>query len=518
MAGPVASLVEISKRFGQTQALDGVNLQLEAGQVHVLAGGNGAGKSTLIRILAGAITDYRGQLLLDGEPRRLAGPADATRAGIATIHQELSLVGPMSVADNLFLGEQLGLLSPARRSEHRQRARRLLERLELDIDVDTPVEQLALGTRQLLEIARALAGDARLLVMDEPTSALSKAEVELLFTQVGALREQGKAIVFITHRMEEIYRLADRISVLRDGKLVASGPAARIDEAALLAAMLGLRPRRPSAPDQTPDPAPPATSTDKLLQVEALRIPSAAGAGRWIVNGVSLTLEPQEVVGVAGLEGSGARDLLYALFGARHDVQGRVRIKGEAIVPADPSEAVRRGVVLLAGDRDQSVLEALSVTDNCGLSSLKRYAAGPPLSWLGWLDAQQQREAAAEVTSSLRLRAPGLDAPAWQLSGGNQQKVALARCLLAQPQILLLDDPTRGVDVAARRDVHERIGELARSGVAVLVASSEMDELVQLCQRVLVLVAGRVVAELSGAELSRERLLQAAMASRKEAS
>lgn len=517
MAGPVASLVKISKRFGQTQALRGVDLQLEAGQVHVLAGGNGAGKSTLIRILAGAITDYGGSLLLDGERRRFAGPADATRAGIATIHQELSLVGPMSVADNLFLGEQLGLFSRARRAEHRHKARELLERLELDIDVDTPVEALPLGTRQLLEIARALAGDARLLVMDEPTSALNEAEVERLFAQVAALREQGKAIVFITHRMEEIYRLADRISVLRDGQLVASGSPESLDEPALLTAMLGERPQTDPSPDEALAPTA-TTSADELLRIEALRVPSGAGADRWVVDDVSLTLQQREIVGVAGLEGSGDRDLLYALFGARREVQGRVRLGGEATLPADPAEAVRRGVVLLAGDRGLSVLEGLGVTDNCGLSSLQRYRPGPPLSWLGWVDTRRQHEAADEVTSSLRLQAPGLDAPAWQLSGGNQQKVAMARCLLAQPQVLLLDDPTRGVDVAARRDVHERVGELARSGVGVLVASSEMDELVQLCQRVLVLVAGRVVAELSGAELSRRRLLEAAMGSHLEAS
>jgi ribose transport system ATP-binding protein len=455
MTTPVLELEQVTKCFGPTPALRGVSLDVLPGEIHVLAGENGAGKTTLIRILSGAITDHTGSVRLDGRPLRLQSPSDALRAGIATIHQELSLVGSLAVADNLALagaGSWRG---------RRAAAQRALALLDLDLDPDLPVEVLPLAQQQLCEIARALSQKARMLVLDEPTSALGGAEAARLFERLDGLRAQGVGMVYISHRLEEIYRVADRITVLRDGQVVTTRAASDLGPDALVSAMVG----RELATVRAGEGCVEEETAFSLDGVHAVR--------------------RGEIVGLFGLQGSGTSDLLRGRF--------------------DPRRSIAQGVVLLPGDRHASVFFDLSVLQNATLSSLARYCRG------GWVIGAAERRAVEAQVARLRLATPSLDAPASQLSGGNQQKVALARCLLCEPRVLLLDEPTRGIDVGAKADVHALLRDLARRGVAIVLSSTELEELAELCDRVLVLAQGRVVADVSRADFSRERILALAM-------
>jgi ribose transport system ATP-binding protein len=489
-AAPV-SLVKVSKSFGATRALDRVDLSLQAGKVHVLAGQNGAGKSTLIRILSGVYRDYEGEIRVDGVARRLAGPQGAREAGIVTIHQELSLIGSMSVTDNLLLSERGGAWAWLRRDRN-ERARAMLQRMDLDVDPRLLVESLPLATRQLLEIARALGHDARVLVMDEPTSALSESEAERLFDRIDAMRDDGCAVLYISHRMEEIDRLADRITVLRDGKRIIT--AETLDRRELVSHMIGHEVARARRGEHSVGEA--------RLAVKQLRAPG--------LSVDELTIARGEVLGVTGLRGSGASRLSKALFGAIPDVSATVSIDGEILTTASPRHCIESGMILLSGDRNASLVRALSVTHNATLSSLERFSR-----WM-WMRRSEETRCVERTAKRLDIVCPSLDAPAWQLSGGNQQKVALARGLLTEPRVLLLDEPTRGIDVGAKEDVYALVTELAEQDVAILLVSSESEELVRVCDRVAVFHDGRVVAVLEGDDLSRERILAAALGGRAE--
>jgi ribose transport system ATP-binding protein len=490
----LVTLQGISKSFGATQALAAVDLALEAGEIHVLAGANGAGKSTLIRILSGVYRDYGGEVLIAGRSVHLGSPAAARAAGVATIHQELSLIGSLSVADNLALGEGGSMFQLPSRQARRERALRALALMGLDVDPDVLVERLPLATRQLCEVARALAEDARVLVLDEATSALGEADAARLFERLRALRDGGAAIVFISHRIDEIYLLADRISVLRDGRLAASAPARELPRAELLRAMVGAE----TALDTTAA-APPGEG--RRLEITGLGV--ARAEGRPLLDGVSLALAPGEIVGVTGLVGSGAELLPYAIFGAL-PATGRVTVDGRALEPA-PARAIAAGVLLVSGDRERSVIAPMSVAHNASLSAL------PRLSRAGLVDRAAERREVQELAERLRLRAPSLAAPVWQLSGGNQQKVAFARSLAAKARVLLLDEPTRGVDVGAKAEVFALLRAEQARGVAILYASAELDELMALASRIVVLARGRVTAEFARQDFSRERIVAAAM-------
>ncbi len=498
MTVPLLELRAVAKSFGSTRALSGVSFDLRPGEVHVLAGGNGAGKSTLIKILSGAITDFEGELRVSGEMVRFDEPHSAVRAGVATIHQELSLVPSLSVIDNLFLGERRSLAAPWLAARRLDEARQILEQVGVGVDPRERVECLGLAKRQLIEIARALHQAARVLILDEPTSALSEPEAKLLFERVAELREQGKGIVFISHRLEEIFRVADRVTVLRDGRGVFSGAASELDEGSLVEKMAGRSVERDSATAEgQPGPV--------TLAVSGLGVPGGPG-GRPLLDRVSFEARAGEIVGVAGLSDSGASEVLLALFGAiAPRPVGKMTLSGDAYAPRSPVQAVSRGVTLLARDRSHSVFSARPVADNVTLTSLRR------LFPHGLLSLTSERRLATAMTNRLALVAPSMAAPAGCLSGGNQQKVALARCLLSKPKLLLLDDPTRGIDVAAKADVHRLVREVAARGATVLVASSEFDELMTLCHRVLVLFRGKCRADLSRAEFDRERLLALAM-------
>jgi len=475
-----------------------VSLSLLGGEVHVLAGENGAGKSTLIKILCGVHTDFSGELRVDGAPVRFRGPADATLAGIAAIHQELSLVGSLSVADNLYLASPGRALSFTHARQRAASVRPSLQLVGLDVDPNRTVSSLSLAQRQLVEIARALTRRARVVVMDEPTSALSEPEAEVLFGLIDRLRAAGTAIVYISHRLEEIYRLSDRITVLRDGEVVTAARTRDLEQRRLVAAMVG---RELAAPA----PAPSQARMRRALGVRGLTLWDPV-RNRALLDDVSFSAREGEILGLAGLQGSGCSLLLHALFGTPGAPQTKsFRLAGVQHSVVSPKRSIHHGVVLLGNDRQHSVLQAMSVLHNASLSSLLGLCR-----W-GWVDRARERVAVEQTSGPVRLRAPSLDAEVGQLSGGNQQKVALTRCLLARPRLLLLDEPTRGIDVGAKADIYALIRELAGEGVTILLVASELEELLALSDRILVMSEGRIVAELLQDEFSRERVLRAAL-------
>ncbi len=551
----------MSKSFGATRALDDVSFEVRAGEIHVLAGENGAGKSTLIRVLSGVITEHEGELLVNGERARFRDARDAARAGIATIHQELSLVGSMTVAENLALASGDGSLQTPRSKGHAasgglgrmasmfgwvrhaddvRAARRILAGMDLDVDPEALVETLPLSAQQLLEIARALAREARVLVLDEPTSALSEPEAERLLARVEKLAEAGCGVVYISHRMEENDRLADRITVLRDGRVVASRPASELPRAELVALMMGSeadvggpdasredwqssrdedrqssrkdnkrslsgeqRPPSPEGAAATEDRHSPshdgaAATEPPLLEVRRLAL-SAPGASP--LHDVSFTVGRGEIVGLAGLRGSGTSETLAALFGAFGEAaRGDVRLDGAPFTLASPAQSIAQGLVYLANERRKTVLYDLDITENITLSSLARLAE------YGLLPLAHEVEIAAEMTGKLPVAAPSLRAPARALSGGNQQKVAVLRCLAAGPKALLFDEPTRGVDIGAKADIHRALQALAAEGKGIVVVTSELPELLSLCDRIVVLRRGHVAATLEKKDFSRDGL------------
>jgi ABC-type sugar transport system ATPase subunit len=487
---PSLALKNVSKTFGSTRALSGVSFDVLPGEVHVIAGENGAGKSTLIKILSGVYQDYTGDLLVAGEKRRFASPAAATNAGIATIHQELSLVGSLSATDNLLLGTGERALSVISRRAARERAVTLLRTMDLAIDADAPIETLSFAERQLLEIARALGRNARVFVMDEPTSTLAEPEAERLFSRIERLVTEGASVVYISHRLEEMFRLARRITVLRDGRHVFTRPASELSRADLIEGMVG-RAASASAKARVP-----TESGRSLLDVRNLSSPT----GR--IRDVTFELAQGEILGVAGLQGSGAGALLHALFGNPRALSGNALLAGSPYEPSSPRAALESGVALVPGDREKSVLAMLSIIANSTLSSLPVYSP----RWL--VDRTREHSDTEREGARLRLKAPSLAASAGTLSGGNQQKLALLRCLLAKPRLLLLDDPTRGVDHGAKAEIHELLRELAREGLGIVFHGTELDELIAVSHRVMVFYRGRVVSTLAGSELSRERVLE----------
>lgn len=475
----LASVRDVSKSFGAQRVLRRVSFDVQAGEVHILAGENGAGKSTLVKVLAGILGADEGRVDVQGR--------------VAVIHQELSLVGAMSVVDNLFLGRDRWWL---RRAERRRQARTLLARVGLDADPDRAVEELPLEARQRVEIAKALARDASILVMDEATSALSASQVDRLFTLVAELRSRGTGIVFITHKMEEIYRIGDRITVLRDGELIASAPPGALPRDALVRAMVGRDiteqiPREPHAQDRP------------ILRVRDLNIEPRV-RGEPAVRGISFDLRAGEVLGLAGLEGSGIETLLHALFGdrrARGLVEGGSGARGGPGIRA----AMRRGVALLTNDRASSGLcLGLSVADNITLAGLRR------LTPLGLRVGGAEPRAARDFASATGVRCDSLSQPIGTLSGGNQQKAALAKWACTHPRVFLLHDPTRGVDVGAKHEIYGLIRRWTRDGIGIILASSELPELLGLSDRLLVLHRGRIVREFA-AGAAPEAVIAAAM-------
>jgi ABC-type sugar transport system ATPase subunit len=496
---PLLALRGMRKRFGRLEVLHGIDLDLRAGEVLVLAGGNGAGKTTLVKILAGAYDDWEGEIALAGVFVRPRRPHEAAALGIACIHQELALVGPLNAADNLFLGRErfrrfLGVDDRAQA----EAASGWLERLGVEVDVRLPVERLPVAVQQSIEVARALSMDARVLVMDEPTSALTEMETRHLFEQIEQLKREGRAVLFISHKMEEIYRIADRIAVLRDGKLVGTRPAPELARAELVEWMAGhvvTEHMRGAAAGEAP-----------CLSVENLTVAEPARPDRPLVRDLSFEVRRGEVLGLAGLAGSGASEVLGAVFGRLPRLGGRVLVDGEPVPSGRPAVSLRRGLAFLASDRKAEGLTLpRSVVENVTLASLPRFSPG------GWLRPRREERATRELVRELDIQASSLGAPVSTLSGGNQQKALLARLWLTEPKVLLLDEPTRGVDVVAKARIHRLIDEWSRAGRAVALTSSELPELLALSDRVLVLHRGEVRAALERHEASAERVIAAAL-------
>ncbi|ONI71335.1 sugar ABC transporter ATP-binding protein [Actinosynnema sp. ALI-1.44] len=503
MDNGVASLVgllRISKSYGGVRACHDVDLTVRAGEVHALLGENGAGKSTLMRVLSGDLTDYTGTITVDGEPVRFHGPADAQRAGIAMIHQELDLVPGLSVAENIFLGREprtpFGTLD--RRAMLRETGN-LLRRTGIDLDPRRHVGELRTGEQQLVSVAKALSLDAKVLIMDEPTSALSSAEVDRMFAVIGELRRSGAGIVYISHRMDEIGRIADRATVLRNGSVVAEFDARDMTADQAAEAMIG-RPMRAMFTTHEN-----VTSGEILLEVKDLVVPRAR-SGRRDPAGISLTVRRGEIVGLAGLLGAGRTELLETLFGAGGRWQGSVVFKGRSTGRRKPRSAIRAGVVYMPEDRRISGLAlGHSVLANTVLSVVDRIAR------LGVVSRRRETAETTRIVRDLSIKLASVRDPVSALSGGNQQKVVLGRMLLTEPELLLLDEPTRGVDVGAKAEIYQLLGQAAQRGMGVLLASSELAELVGVCDRVVVLRGGRDVAELRTSQAGEAEVLAAAM-------
>ncbi|MBE7209428.1 MAG: sugar ABC transporter ATP-binding protein [Gluconacetobacter diazotrophicus] len=490
----------LSKTFGPVRALRGVSFELRAGEVHGLMGENGAGKSTLIKLLTGLHTpDPGGEILLDDRPVAFDSPRAAQAAGVAAVYQEINLIPERSVADNLFLGREprrAGLIDRKRMNED---ARELLNRYRLDVDPRRTLRTLGLGLQQLVSIARVISLGARVIILDEPTSALSGAEVELLCGVVERLREEGIGQIYVSHRLSECYRLCDRLTVLRDGASVTTEDTASFPRNRLVAAMLGREPaetahRRAPAVSSAADGTP-ASTVPPALELADLR-------WRERVRDVTLRVGAGEIVGLAGLLGSGRTELCKTAYGAAPADKGQVSVAGRRLHRARPAESIRRGLAFLSEDRrSEGVFAQLSVAENLTASVL------PRISRFGIVSKRRQRELVARFTKELGIKAASPDVPITALSGGNQQKVLIARALCTEPSMVMLDDPTRGIDVGAKAEVHRVVRELAEEGLGVLVTSSELEEVVELADRLVVLDEGRVSGELDAAGVTADDVL-----------
>jgi ribose transport system ATP-binding protein len=491
----------VSKRFGGIKALDQVNLDIRAGEVHALVGENGAGKSTLMKILAGIHVHFEGTLTLEGQPLTLTHPSQALALGIAMIHQELNLIPYLSIAENIFLGRELrhplGWIDGARM---RDQTRRLLESLDLQVSPDTPVCELRVGQQQQVEIAKALSLQARVIIMDEPTSAISDREVTILFERIRALKEQGVAIVYISHKMEEILAISDRITVLRDGCMVATRQAAEVTQEALVSLMVGrdlaARVARTGA-----------VGADVILRVEDLSLAHPTRRGDFLVDHVTLQVCRGEVVGLFGLMGAGRSELLETLFGLHpRRSSGRMAMEGKQVPIHSARAAIQAGLALVPEDRkQQGLVLGMSVRHSISLASIRQVES------FGFLSPRREQALACDYIGRLNIKTPSDRQAVQNLSGGNQQKVVLAKWLATRPRVLLLDEPTRGIDIHAKSEIYRLIGELAQSGMAILMVSSELPEIMALSDRILVLSEGCLTAEMTRSEATEERLLQAAL-------
>ena len=504
MDAPLLQMRGIVKRFPGVRALDGIDLTVRAGEVHCLLGQNGAGKSTLIKVLSGAHRPDEGEITWLGRPVTFGRPTDALRAGIATIYQELDLVEGLSVADNIHLGRERSHLGWVDRRAQRAAARELLRRLgHGEIGPRQEVGRLSAAARQVVSMARALAHDARLLVMDEPSAALAHNEVDNLFRVIGELTAAGVAVVYISHRLEEIRRIGDVVTVLKDGRTVASGLPARTTATREIVGLMTGRSVEyvfPPRPEQPELPAPrEATEEVPVLAVEGLSLKGS-------FEDVSLAVAPGEIVGIAGLVGSGRSELLETVYGARRRSAGTVVVQGRRLRPGSVVAGVVAGLGLAPEERkSQALLLDRPVGHNISLASLRRFAR------LGWLDRRGEATATRRSATELQVRPPDVDRLVRTLSGGNQQKVVLARWLLGSTRLLLLDEPTRGVDVGARVEIYGLIRRLAEQGLGVLLVSSEVPEVLGLADRVLVMRDGRIIRTARAEDLDEHQVLDLLM-------
>jgi rhamnose transport system ATP-binding protein len=495
-APPLLQATGVHKRYGGVHALRGVQLDVRAGEVHALVGENGAGKSTIINVLEGAVRRDQGRVVLEGREVDFRSPAESQAAGIAVIHQELATLPTLSVAENLFMGRlpMRGVRLDWRAM--RERSRTLLAQVGLDVDPRTMVRDLSLSQQQLVEIAKALSTGARLLIMDEPSASLTEHETQRLLALVRRLRAQRVAILYVSHRMAEVFALADRITVFRDGAYVRTMDAAATTPAEVVGLMVG----RELAAESHYEPRPVG---ETVLEVRGLTRRAAAGEdGGVALHDVSLSVRRGEIVGMAGLVGAGRSEVARAIFGADRFDAGEILLEGRPVRFRSPAQAIAAGVAMVPEDRKGLALfPEKPVRWNVSMARL------PALSLRGIIPHRRERALAAEYVTRLRVKTPGIEAPVGALSGGNQQKTVLARWLATRPRLLILDEPTHGVDVGAKAEIYHLVRELAREGLAILLVSSELPEVLDLSDRIVVMRGGRVAAVLDRAHASERTVM-----------
>jgi len=482
----------ITKTFPGVRALDGVSFDLQAGEIHALVGENGAGKSTLMKILAGVYPHgtYDGEVLVDGEPRHFKRVTDAAHAGIAVVHQELSLVRELSIAENIFLGREPRRCGVIRSEELASRASAVLAELHLAMDPHVPVGYLGIGQQHLVEIAKALSRDARILILDEPTAALTESEAEILFAILKRLRARGAGIVYISHKLDEVFRLSDRITVLRDGRCVGTEVASALDKPRVIAKMVGrdigeVFPIAERAPGEV------------VFEARGVTVEDPNVPGKLLVDDVSFSVRRGEVLGIAGLVGAGRSDLLMALFGAHPGTKKGVSVR-------NPRDAIAQGIAFVTEDRKRfGLMLDQSVLHNMTLASLRQ--TGRVLT-----NDDAETAAGERAMKELHIKATSGVVPVETLSGGNQQKVVLAKWLMTGPKVLFLDEPTRGIDVGAKQEIYAQINRLASEGLGIVLVSSELPEVLAMSDRVLVLHEGRVTGEFTRSEATPEGVMSCA--------
>ena len=489
---PVLEMEHVSKQFGATLALDDVSLELRRGEIHALLGENGAGKSTLIKIMTGVQRQDSGEIRIDGAPVRVTSAQDAQRLGVAAIYQEPMIFPDLSVAENIFIGHRdRGKIVDRRRME--REAREVLARLDVRLDVGEPARGLTLAEQQTVEIAKAISLDVRVLIMDEPTASLSAHEVQRLFRIVHTLRQQGVAILFISHRIEEVFEIADRVTILRDGRWISTTPRAELTPATAISRMVGREVRELFRRERREPGA-------VRLSVRGLRREGA-------FQDVSFDLRAGEVLGFAGLVGARRTDVGLALFGIAPADGGQIELDGTPVTVSSPRDAMALGIAYSTEDRRQlGLVMPLSIAANVSLPSLPRF-----LTPAGMVRRAEERATAEAFRQRLSIRAPSVDTPASSLSGGNQQKVVISKWLETNPKVMILDEPTRGIDVGAKVEVHQLIDDLAARGMAIILISSDLPEVLAMSDRILVMREGRQMAIFDHHEATQERVLSAAM-------
>lgn len=498
---PILEIKNVSKDFSGVYALKNVDMQVFPGMVTAVIGENGAGKSTLMKIISGVHREYEGEVLLNGEVVSFKNPKQAAEKGIVIIHQELSLIPHLSITENLFLGQELintfGLLDY---SKMHKKSRELLGLLKLEIDPRTPVNQLRVGQQQLVEIARALLFDSKVLIMDEPTSAISDTEVELLFSIIRELAKKGVAILYISHKLKELFEIATRFEVLRDGEKIGAGIMQETDHDKLIRMMVGR--------DLTGNLRKTGlVSEEEVLRVENLSFQNPENKSSYLVNDVSFTLHKGEVLGIAGLMGAGRTELLEALFGLHpKSISGEIYIENKKVSIKNVGDAINAGLGLVPEDRKlQGLILNMDVSKNTSLANLDH------VSSFGFINKKKEDQLSLNFIKKLNTKVPTPRITVQKLSGGNQQKVVIAKWLATNPKILLLDEPTRGIDVGAKAEIYKLINELAEQGIGIIVVSSELPEILAISDNILVLSESKLTGRFTQSEASEEKLMQAAL-------
>jgi D-xylose transport system ATP-binding protein len=501
--GPILSAQQITKRFPGVVALQDVSFDLRQGEIHGLCGENGAGKSTLIKLLSGIhqYGTYEGELMVHGQPARFRGIADAERAGIAVIYQELAVVDELTVAENIFLGAEPTRLGMIDWPRVRREARDLLAKFGVNLDPDAPCRQLGIAQKQLVEIVKALRKDSRILILDEPTAALAEHEVQVLLDILRDLRSRGIACIYISHKLEEVFAIADRITVLRDGSTVFSADTSQTNGSEIIRHMVGREIR-----DLFPRRAVGGNGSDVVLRVNNLSV-ADPHSGRERLTGISFAVAKGEVLGLGGLMGAGRTELLMHLFGAwGRRLSGTVELNGKNLPQLPPAKVLRRGLALVSEDRRRyGLVLDQPIGFNLSLSALRGFTR------FGFVSRSREFAHNDALFRSMRVKAPTLEAITGKLSGGNQQKVVLGKALMTNPHVIFLDEPTRGIDVGAKVEIYELINQLSEAGKAVVLVSSELPELIGMSDRVIMLHEGRVTGEFTRREATQQRLIEAAL-------